>query len=121
MGFRFEGLEVFDLAVEFASLSYKLTQGFPKEEMFGLTANLRRAATSVALNIAEGAGRGSKREFVRFLDIATGSVFETVASFIVAKRLGYIQETGLLELREQGDRLARKLNSFKRTLSDDRR
>ena len=98
-----------------------MTRSFPKEKVFGLTANLRRAATSVALNIAEGAGRGSKRDFVRFLDIATGSVFETIAIFIIADRLGYMDQGTLSELREHADRLARKLNSFKRTLSSDQR
>jgi four helix bundle protein len=121
MAFRFESLEVFDLAVEFARLAYQMTRKFPRDEMFGLTANLRRAATSVALNIAEGAGRSSRREFLRFLDIATGSVFETIASFIVADRLGYLEKGALADLREEADRLARKLNSFKRSLSGDQR
>lgn len=121
MAFRFEGLEVFQLAVQFATTAYELTGAFPKSEVFGLTANLRRAATSVALNIAEGSGRGTEREFVRFLDIATGSVFETVASFVLAERLGYVKSEELGGFRESADRLARKLNSFKRTLSGEKR
>jgi four helix bundle protein len=118
MAFRFEGLEVFQLAIEFARASYQVTKAFPREEMFGLTANLRRAATSVALNIAEGSGRGTRRDFMHFIDIAQGSVFEAIASFILAERLGYLGQNELAELREQADKLGRKLNSFKRTLSD---
>lgn len=85
--------------------------------MFGLTANLRRAATSVALNIAEGSGRGTRRDFMHFIDVAQGSVFETIASFILAERLGYLHQNDLEGLREQADKLGRKLSSFKRTLS----
>jgi 23S rRNA-intervening sequence protein len=72
MAFRFEGLEIFELAIDFARVVYEITRQFPREEMFGLTANLRRAATSVALNIAEGAGRGTKRDFAHFIDVAAG-------------------------------------------------
>jgi four helix bundle protein len=118
MAFRFEGLEIFSLAVGFAETAYRLTRSFPKEELFGLTANLRRAATSVALNVAEGAGRGTKKEFARFLDIALGSLFETIASFLIAQRLGYVSADDLTSVRRDGELLARKINSFKRTLSD---
>jgi len=117
MAFRFEGLEVFQLAIEFADASYRLTRAFPRDEMFGLTSNLRRAATSVALNIAEGSGRGTRRDFRHFVDVAQGSVFETIASFILAERLGYLAESDLEGLREQADKLGRKLSSFKRALS----
>lgn len=118
MAFRFEGLEIFSLAVGFGETAYRLTRGFPREEQFGLTANLRRAATSIALNIAEGSGRGTKKEFVRFLDIAIGSLFETVASFLIAQNLGYVRADDLAQVRREGELLARKINSFKRSLSD---
>jgi four helix bundle protein len=121
MPFRFEGLEIFQLAVDFARMAYQLSRPFPKEEIFGLRANLRRAATSVALNIAEGAGRGTRRDFAHFLDVASGSVFETLASFLLAERLGYFRSTDIEQFRKESDRLARKLNSFKRTLSGDKR
>lgn len=116
MAFRFEGLEIFDLSMEFAQTAYELSSQFPREEMFGLTANLRRAATSVALNIAEGSGRGSKRDFAHFVDIARGSLFETVASFILAKRLGLVDAEQLVAMQEEAEILSRKLTSFKRTL-----
>jgi len=118
MAFRFEGLEVFQLAVRYGQLSYRLTKDFPKHEMFELTANLRRAATSIALNIAEGSGRGTRRDFAHYIDVGTGSLFETVASFIIAQRLGYLSEADLEQVREEADKLGRKLSSFKRSLSE---
>jgi four helix bundle protein len=118
MPFRFESLEVFDLAVDFAKMSYQVTNDFPKREVFGLTANLRRAATSITANIAEGSGRGTRRDFMHFIDIAMGSLFEAIAGFILAERLGYLGSTDLDTIRENADRLGRKLSSFKRSLSN---
>ena len=71
VGFGFERLEVWRKAVEFASLVYTITKGFPREELFGLTMQLRRAAVSVAANIAEGASRSSGRDRARFFEIVT--------------------------------------------------
>ncbi len=117
MAFRFEGLEVFQLAVDYVCMTYELTRGFPRQEVFGLTANLRRAATSIAMNVAEGSGRGTQRDFMHFVDVASGSLFERVASFIVAERLGYLRQGELGRIREEADRLGRKLSSFKKSLS----
>ena len=121
MAFRFEGLEIFQMALTFASIAYRLSKAFPKEETFGLTANLRRAATSVGLNIAEGSGRGTKRDFAHFIDVASASLFETLAAFLLAERLGYVSAAQVDEVREQADHLARKLSNFKKSLSGDRR
>lgn len=117
MSFRFEGLEIFQLVIDHAMLVYKLTKTFPREEVFGLTANLRRAASSIAHNIAEGSGRGTRRDFMHFVDVASGSLFETMASFVLAERLGYVDRSQLDEVRESADRLGRKLQSFKRSLA----
>jgi four helix bundle protein len=117
MAFRFEGLEVFQLAVDYASFAYRVTEQFPRKEMFGLTANLRRAATSIANNIAEGSGRGTRRDFSHFVDVAFGSLTETVASFILAERLGYVNTSDLGEIRERAEPLGRKLQSFKKALA----
>jgi four helix bundle protein len=120
MAFRFESLEVFQLAIEYTQLAYRVTKGFPREEIFGLTANLRRAATSVAMNLAEGAGRGTRRDFSHFVDVATGSLFETVAAFMVARRLGYVHEHDLDAVRASAETLGRKLSSFKKSLSGNK-
>ena len=117
MAFRFEGLEIFELAIDFARVVYEITRGFPREEMFGLTANVRRAATSVGLNIAEGAGRGTKRDFSHFIDVASGSLFEVVAGLRLAERLGFVNADRLRDARGQAETLSRKLSSFKRSLA----
>lgn len=114
--FRFEGLEVFRLAVDLTADIHALSRHFPREEMFGLRANLRRAASSIALNIAEGAGRGTQKDFAHFIDIATGSLFETVAAAHLAYRLRYISSRELDQLRSRAERLSCKLAAFKRTL-----
>ena len=117
MAFRFEGLEIFQLAIDYAEFAYKITKGFPREQMFGLTGNLRRAATAIANNIAEGSGRGTRRDFMHFVDVAFGSLTESVASCILAERLGYLKQPDLNEVRERADHLGRKLQSFKRALA----
>lgn len=89
-------LRAFQLADELAFLVYKETKGFPKEEMFGLTSQIRRAAVSVASNIAEGCGRSSDVDFLRFLDMANGSLRELQYQISLAHRLGYLPSTSSL-------------------------
>jgi len=83
-------LRAFQLADELALLVYRETVNFPKEELFGLTSQVRRAAVSVASNIAEGCGRSSDIDFLRFLDMANGSLREMQYQISLAQRLGYI-------------------------------
>jgi four helix bundle protein len=97
--FRFDGLEVFQLALNLAQAVHRLSSGFPEVERFGLTANVRRAATSIVLNIAEGSGRGTRRDFARFIDIAVGSLFETTAAMLIGQRLGYLSASDLDQFR----------------------
>src|SRR3989442_11062264 len=85
MTFRFEGLEIFHAAIEFSARVHEGVKTFPFEERFDLTSQARRAANSIVLNIAEGSGRGTKKDFAHFLDMALGSTFETVACFFVAE------------------------------------
>ena len=87
----FRNLRVWQEAHHFTVSVYKLTREFPREELFGLTSQLRRAATSIGANIAEGAGRNSLKEFARFLDIAAGSASECEYLLILATDLGYKQ------------------------------
>jgi len=72
---------------------YKLTQVFPKEEMFGLTSQMRRAAISIPSNIAEGAARAGEKEFAQFLNVARGSLSELETQLLIAADLGYIPQT----------------------------
>jgi four helix bundle protein len=95
MAFRFEGLEIFHAAIDFSAQVYETVKKFPPEERFDLASQARRAANSIVLNIAEGSGRRTKKDFSHFLDMALGSIFETVACFFVARRQSYVYQTRL--------------------------
>ena len=85
-------LNVWRQAVELSLLMYQATEKFPLEERYSISDQMRRAATSIATNIAEGAARKSKREFARFLHIAQGSLSELDTQLEIVKRLGYLHE-----------------------------
>jgi four helix bundle protein len=90
--FNFEKLDVWNEAIALADTIYTLTKVFPQDERFGLTNQMRRAAVSVSSNIAEGSSRSSRPDFARFIEIATGSVFEVVSQATVSKRQGFLSE-----------------------------
>ena len=83
-------LEVWKLSIDTVTEIYRITDSFPKTEAYGLTQQMRRAAVSISSNIAEGAARGSDKEFIHFLKIASGSLAEVETQIIIAKRLRYI-------------------------------
>lgn len=85
----FRDLDVWRLALDLAEGVYQCTSSFPKSELFGLTAQMRRAAVSIPSNIAEGRARSSTKEFLQFLSIALGSLAELETQFELAVRLGY--------------------------------
>ena len=85
-------LRAFELADELAVAIYKATRLFPKEEAYGLTSQMRRAAVSVASNIVEGCTRESESEYLRFLEVAFGSLRELHYQFGLSQRLGYIKD-----------------------------
>lgn len=93
----FRNLKVWEKAHHLTMGVYKGTQSFPKDEMYGLTSQLRRASSSVPTNIAEGCGRGSDADFKRFLQIAFGSASETEYLLLLAKDLKYL-ESGKTEM-----------------------
>lgn len=82
-------LDVWKISMDFVVDIYKLTRSFPKDEKYGLTSQLRRAAVSIPSNIAEGAGRKGGKEYIQFLYIALGSLAELDTQLILAERLGY--------------------------------
>jgi len=86
-------LRAFELADEVAILIYRMTKGFPKEEIYGLTSQMRRAAVSVPSNIVEGCARSTETEYLRFLEIAFGSLRELHYQFALSHRLGYSTDT----------------------------
>jgi four helix bundle protein len=88
----FRDLIVWQRAMELALAVYELTREFPKEEIYGLTSQLRRAAVSIASNIAEGHGRNTAGEFRQFLGVARGSNFEVQTQLVLSRRLKYGEE-----------------------------
>jgi four helix bundle protein len=96
----FKKLKVWEKSHQFTLEIYKITKDFPKEELYGLVSQIRRASSSIALNIAEATGRMSNAENQRFFVIATGSVQECSYCLILVKDLGYISENQYLELND---------------------
>ncbi len=106
----FRELKVWDKAHKLTLALYETTQMFPKQEMFGLTSQIRRAAASIGANLAEGAGKTSPADFARFVEIAFGSAGELEYHLLLAHDLGYIPEA-----TQQG--LAAELVEVKRMLT----
>ncbi len=88
----FRDLVVWQHAINFATVIYKVTSHFPATEVYGITNQLRRAAVSISSNIAEGSKRGSKKEFAHFLRIAQGSSAEIESQLVIAKNLNFLSE-----------------------------
>ena len=105
----FKELIVWQKAHQFVLAVYELAKHFPKEEQFGLIAQMRRAAVSVPSNIAEGAARNSKKEFLQYLYVGLGSLSEVETQLMIAQRLGYIEGDDIMEYVEH---LRRKLLNF---------
>jgi four helix bundle protein len=114
--FNFEKLEVWRRAIEFADLIHAVTCGFPSDERFGLTNQMRRAAVSVSSNIAEGASRASKTDFAHFIQIATGSLFEVVSQATISKRQGFLSEADDLQIYRAAEEQSRMLSGLRKTL-----
>jgi four helix bundle protein len=108
---------VWQKAHEFSLEVYRATQTFPPDERFGLTAQLRRAAVSIASNIAEGCGRGSDKDFARFLSISAGSASESEHQILLARDLGYLPKKHYQRLNTQVNEVKRILNSFIQSLA----
>jgi len=109
-------LRAFDLADHLAVAIYGVTRTFPREEMFGLTAQLRRAAVSIASNIVEGSARFSQSEYIHFLNIAYGSAREVEYQVSLAARLGFLEEASRRELSDLCVETSKVLNALLRSL-----
>ena len=110
--YNFERLTVWQRAMDFCELIYKETNKFPKEEMFGLTSQLRRATTSIPLNISEGSACGSKREFKHFLNIALCSQYEIVSIIRLSKRLNFLTEASYTKISNALDEIGKLLHGL---------
>jgi four helix bundle protein len=94
-------LDVWKKAMDLAAQVYSLTTRFPKEELYGLTSQIRRSAVSIPSNIAEGAARHSRKEFIQFLHIASGSVAELETQLLLAIRMGFIPGDSIISHVEE--------------------
>ena len=108
-------LKAFELADRLTLLTYECTRQFPKEELFGLTSQMRRAAVSAPSNIVEGAARQSEQEFVRFLEIAYGSLRELEYQISLASRLGFLDGEASTKLQELSTESTKVLNGLIRS------
>lgn len=116
MKFNFEKLDVYKKSNDFVSQVYSLTKNFPKEETFGLTSQLRRAAVSISLNVAEGSAR-SKKDFSRFIDMARGSIFECVTILQISLKQNYVEESKFEQLEDHLVEISKMLSGLKRSLT----
>ncbi|WP_416438945.1 four helix bundle protein [Phnomibacter sp. MR] len=116
MPFKFEKLEVWHEAMDIGEEVDKLTVSFPQKELYNLSSQMRRAADSVALNIAEGSSAASDAEQVRFLNIAIRSCNEVVCCLHKAKRRGYLADDSFHQLYATLDKLCARLQAFRNKL-----
>jgi four helix bundle protein len=105
----YQDLVVWQRAMLIAELTYKATKGFPREELYGLTSQTRRAAASVAANIAEGYGRGTRASYVSFVRIAQGSLKELETHLLLAERVGVAKPNTIGPVLRETDELGRML------------
>lgn len=108
----FKKMKVWQKARELAKNIYIVTSNFPKEEIFGLTSQMRRSAVSIASNIAEGSGRNTDGEFINFLGIANGSSFELETQLMIALDLGYISDSESVALQQDLIEIQKMLFTF---------
>jgi four helix bundle protein len=113
----YKDLLVWQKAIDLVTDIYTATRSFPAEEKFGLTAQLRRAAVSVPSNIAEGSSRKtSRREFIRFLDIAFASLAEIETQLTIARNLGFLEEKEMQQLTRKSSEIMKMLYKFMESL-----
>lgn len=109
-------LKAWQEAMELVKEIYRVTRDFPKEEIYGLVSQMRRAAVSIPSNIGEGAARGGVREFIQFLIIARGSLSELETQLLISKDLGYMRDAP--DIQERIDRLFALIGGLLRSLRE---
>ena len=120
MKHNYHELKVWAKAMDFVAEIYQLTQLFPKDELYGLTNQTRRAATSIALNIAEGSAESSNAEFIRFLQTAQRSVYKVVTMLEIALRLEYCEQAPIMHLTDDANEIAAMLTGLVKRVRDNR-
>ena len=117
-GKGFRDLRVWQCGMDLVEDVYRLTRGFPKEELYGLTNQLRRAAVSVPSNIAEGQTRSHVKEFLQFLSMAQGSLAEVQTQIELAGRLRYLSAEQIESTLQRADSLSKQLYALRNSLAD---
>ena len=112
-------LDVWRKSIDLVTLIYKYTADYPKDEMYGLTSQIRRCAVSIPSNIAEGSARTTKKDFSHFLAIALGSVAELETQLIISKNLNYLPETVLNELMPELISIRRMTLGFRKSINKE--
>jgi four helix bundle protein len=112
----YRDLDVWQVTMDLAVACYSLTRAFPNDELFGMTSQIRRAATSVPANIAEGYGRDNRGEYVHHLRIAQGSLKELETHLLLVQRVGLALTEDVEPILQQADRAGRMLRSLYRVL-----
>jgi four helix bundle protein len=116
----FRKQKVWQKAHDLALKVYRVTEAFPKTELFGLTSQIRRAGVSIPANIAEGCGRDTDADFARFLQIAMGSASELEYHLLLAHDLGFFQKAAYEEISNKTTEVKQMLTSFIKKLKADR-
>jgi four helix bundle protein len=114
--FRFEGLEIWQIAIEIADKLFDIADDLENKRLFRFADQLRGAGLSTPNNIAEGSGSDSKRDFANFLNMAKRSIFENANMIIMLRRRNLITPEIEKELLEELDKLSRKITSFKKSI-----
>ena len=114
--FNFEKLETWHEAIAFADIVYQLTRNFPAEERFGLTNQMRRAVVSISSNLAEGCSRSSRADYARFVEIATGSVFEVVSQATIGRNQGFLNPGDYQQVYDAAEKQSRMLSGLRKSL-----
>ena len=109
---NFRKLKIYQRPITFAVEVYKLSQGFPKNETYGLIGQVRRAVVSTSLNIAEGSGNSTGKEFRRYLEIARRSTYEVMSCIEIAERLNYCTKEDNARLGSEADEIAAMITGF---------
>ena len=112
----YRDLKVWQMAMNLAEHCYHATKTFPREELYGLTSQIRRAAASVPANIAEGQGRQHTKKFLNYLSIARGSLMEVETHLLLSQRVGLLDQTTLDSLLTMSDEISRMLSGLRRAL-----
>lgn len=118
---RFKDLDVWKVSMDLVVKVYEITRGFPKSEQFGLASQLQRSAVSIPSNIAEGSGRGTRKDFAHFLDQARGSLLEVITQLEISRSLNYGDSDKIKAIQLEYEILGMRINALIKTMKDSKR